>query len=426
MSRSLSGRLVVTASLLATIGIVWSVSAARTAPPPVVVDQAKTAPGHNPAHDEAACKCVCKACQAAKAGDKTPLADDIDKEVDKSLKIPTEQELKRQNDIFNKISKELDDMLAIIKQGEPVAIPNDPPPHEGARFELPYIIEAGDVLHIELLISLPERPLAGEFPVRQNGTVMLNYFGELHVQDLTLEEAKIKILAHLRSHLTDFTLGLIKPDPETDELTSVDPRDSIHFFIDIFESKSKKYNVLGDVALPGELPFSGNDYVLGAIQKSAGFLTTADIDAIHLYRPARGKATSRTYKIDYHAIEQGKAEANLQLFPGDRLVVGRLAAAQKRLERDLRGEFPIENPNLGRIPRPDGLADKNEPVAFNSLKSLMDKIDSLRASYAVSMKSKEREIAEKRQSEVRYASRLDRIEARSATILDNLERIGSR
>jgi protein involved in polysaccharide export with SLBB domain len=429
MSRSLSGRLVVTASLLATIGIVWSVSAARTAPPPVVVDQAKAAPINNAVHDEAACKCVCKACQAAKAGDEASLphriqpAPAVQKEQPGEL---NEEESKLRKEQYAEVIKELDARFAAIKPEAPVAIPTDPPPHEGARFELPYIIEAGDVLHIELLMGLPEQPLAGEFPVQQDGTINLGYYGSLHLQGFTISRAKETILARLRKNLTDFTLGLIKEDPETGEAFAIDPKNSMYFFIDVFDIKSKKYNVLGDVAFPGELPFTGNDYVLGAIQKSAGFITTADIDSIYLHRPARGKSPSRTYKIDYRAIEQGKVEANLQLFPGDRLVVGRLAEVQKRLERELKGELPLENPNLGRNPQPQGIIGKNKPVLFGSVKSLLDRFIAMRTHSTVTIEQMERENAEKRKTEERHASRLDRIEARSATILEYLERIGSR
>ena len=51
---------------------------------------------------------------------------------------------------------------------------------------------------------------------------------------------------------------------------------------------------------------------------------TGDPHDIVLIRPARGSKPPREYRIDYDAImRKGDPTANLQIFPGDRLVVGR-------------------------------------------------------------------------------------------------------
>ena len=92
------------------------------------------------------------------------------------------------------------------------AIPDDPPPHEGAMFELSYRIEAPDLVLVEILEALPGRPITGEHLVRQDGTIALGWYGEVHVAGLTCEQAKVKIIHHLRPVLNDEALGLVTYD----------------------------------------------------------------------------------------------------------------------------------------------------------------------------------------------------------------------
>lgn len=332
MSRSFGGRLVVTASLLATIGIVWSGSAARTATPPVVVDRAKTAPAHNPAHDEAACKCVCKACQAAKAKNTEALVDQTNNQEKVRQEIETESQKANAHHLY--LSQEVDLKLKEIESinaVELVEIPDAPPPHEGAKFELPYIIQTPDVLNIELLLGLPERPLSGEFTVRPDGTVNLGYYGSIKLDGLSLERAKFKIIVHFRDYLTDFALGLWKENPETGEMIFVDPSKSNNLYVDVSEYNSHVYYVLGDTQINGRFPWQGNEYVLDALENAGGFIPSADSKAIRLYRPARGKKPAKTYTIDYDAVLHGEVKSNLQLFPGDRLVVGRREGIEPKI-----------------------------------------------------------------------------------------------
>jgi protein involved in polysaccharide export with SLBB domain len=88
------------------------------------------------------------------------------------------------------------------------AIPDDPPPHEGAMIVYPVVIEPPDLLLVELLEALPGRPISGERLVRQDGMVSLGFYGDVHVAGLTLKQAKVKIIQHLRRFLSDEVLGL--------------------------------------------------------------------------------------------------------------------------------------------------------------------------------------------------------------------------
>jgi protein involved in polysaccharide export with SLBB domain len=92
-------------------------------------------------------------------------------------------------------------------------IPDDPPPHEGAMFELSYRIESPDLVLVEVLEALPGRAITGPRLVRPDGTISLQWYGEVHVAGLTIDQAKVKIILHLRQFLTDEALGLIRWDP---------------------------------------------------------------------------------------------------------------------------------------------------------------------------------------------------------------------
>lgn len=232
-----------------------------------------------------------------------------------------------------RIAAELDKLkLEDTRPNPPFEAP-DPPPHEGAMIRFPYVVEAPDLIIVEVLEALPGRPITGERLVRPDGTISLDFYGKLPVHGLTPEQIKTNVILHLRRFLTDEVLGLIDADFETGDSSLVPPVESDRVFVEVTAYNSKVYYVEGDVQSPGRLPFTGNETVLDALKFASGLAPTADPDAIELIRPARGSKPTRTYKIDYRAITQkGVPEANLQILPGDRLFVGRRAAAEEPTE----------------------------------------------------------------------------------------------
>jgi len=251
-----------------------------------------------------------------------------------------------------------------------VAIPDDPPPHEGALFDLPIVIEPPDSLLVEVLQALPDRPISGERLVRPDGTITLGFYGSVHVRGLTLPQCKAKVVEHLRAYLSDEMLGLTGPvlpdippfdlgnafdlppapqvnaeglgkalagipeqqkpggaQPAQTELkpagvANLAPEERV--FVDVAKYNSKFYYLEGDVAKPDKLPCTGNETVLDGLQYAGGLIQAADPDNIKLVRPARGGRPVKVYPIDLKAImEEGDALHNYQLFPGDRLVIGR-------------------------------------------------------------------------------------------------------
>jgi polysaccharide export outer membrane protein len=106
-------------------------------------------------------------------------------------------------------------------------------------------------------------------------------------------------------------------------------------FVDVTAYNSKNYYVEGDVGSPGRLPFAGLETVLDAIHFAGGLISTAEPKDIRLVRPARGGKPAKVYKVDLKAIqEKGDLTANYQIFPGDRLVVGRNDVVKKTIELD--------------------------------------------------------------------------------------------
>jgi protein involved in polysaccharide export with SLBB domain len=308
-----------------------------------------------------------------------------------------------------------------------VPIPDDPPPHEGAMIDLPYVVEPPDLLQVEVLEALPGRPISGERLVRPDGTITLGFYGDVYVRGLTCPQIKAKIIAQLKDYLDDEALGIevpvprepakppvprgmrdplehlkggvrstlrvkseaapamvtvgqassriqgegmyVRPRPSApprlrarvrpnqfDEAQGgepangapqlrpggrvqgqptvrIDPEKSDRVFVDIAAYHSKSYTVLRYTSVTGRFPFMGNETVLDAINNASGLHATANPNDIRLVRPASAGKPAKVYKVNYRAItEEGDVRSNYQVFPGDRVIVGRAVAAKKSTE----------------------------------------------------------------------------------------------
>jgi protein involved in polysaccharide export with SLBB domain len=311
-----------------------------------------------------------------------------------------------------------------LKARAAAPIPDDPPPHEGAMIGLPYIVEPPDLIIVEVLEALPGRPISGERLVKPDGTINLGFYGEVHVKGLTLEQVKVAIVKHLRTYLTDESLGLeVQEEADTEEpvqgnkgqlspfgpATKENPADNqeqskprssalqrglgtrpaVHrsasrgavaspsavlrlaekreqdppppadddeeswivvspeksgtVFVDVTAYNSKHYYVQGDILTPGRLPWTGNETVLDVLNFAGGFLPTAEVKDIRLVRPARGGKPAKVLNVNFEAIQdQGDVTSNYQIFPGDRLIVGRNEVVKRTVEMD-RLNAPIQS-----------------------------------------------------------------------------------
>jgi protein involved in polysaccharide export with SLBB domain len=115
----------------------------------------------------------------------------------------------------------------------------------------------------------------------------------------------------------------------------VPPEQSDMVFVDVTAYNSKHYYVQGDVAISGRMPWTGNETVLDVLGFAGGFMPTAEPKDIRLVRPARGGKPAKVLKVDFEAIqEQGDVTSNYQIFPGDRLIVGRNEVVKRTVEID--------------------------------------------------------------------------------------------
>jgi polysaccharide export outer membrane protein len=213
-------------------------------------------------------------------------------------------------------------------------IANSNIPTEFKKVSMPdYVVEPPDLVLVEVLEALPGRPISGERLVRPDGKISLGFYGEVYVAGLTISEMKEKIIFHLRKYLTDEVLGLIQLDesqqPKTDAagkpLLIENLQDCDRVFVDVTAYNSKKYYVLGDVAAPGQLPITGNETVLDAINFAGGLIPTAAPQNIRLVRPAPpGACCEQLLPVNLAAITSGgDPTTNYQLMPGDRIIVYR-------------------------------------------------------------------------------------------------------
>ncbi len=157
-------------------------------------------------------------------------------------------------------------------------------------------------------------------------------------------DATITITVESKSHAKTQQAEQVPEPRDAGDLamTVVAPAESLAVFVDITAYNSKNYYILGDVTVPGKLPCTGNETVLDALQFAGGLLPTAEPRDIRLVRPGRAGKPEKIYKIDLAAIqERGDVTKNYQIFPNDRLIVGRNEVVKKTTEID-RLNAPIQ------------------------------------------------------------------------------------
>jgi len=201
-------------------------------------------------------------------------------------------------------------------------------PRELNKTTMPeYVVQAPDIIIVEVLEALPGRPISGERLVRPDGTVTLGFYGDIHVAGLTMSEVKEKVVIHLRKYVTDVTLGLYAINTRNGKAETIEiaPVDSDRVFVDVASYNSQVYYVLGDVNAPGRFPHTGNETVLDALQYAGGLDPNAAVNNIRVVRPAPpGSSEAQTLPVNLAAIMQaGDTTTNYQLMPGDRIYVYR-------------------------------------------------------------------------------------------------------
>jgi polysaccharide export outer membrane protein len=146
-----------------------------------------------------------------------------------------------------------------------------------------YVLGAGDKLRITVF---EEEDLSGEFNVSGNGLISFPLIGDVPASGRTVQEVQGDITAKLRD-------GYVK-----------DPRVSAEVLT------FRPYYILGEVAKPGEYPYSDAMTVLNAIATAGGFTYRANHGVVFIKR-ANELAERKT-----------PLTGGLTLSPGDTVRVG--------------------------------------------------------------------------------------------------------
>lgn len=158
-----------------------------------------------------------------------------------------------------------------------------------------YKLRVGDVLGVQYVYT-PE--LNQTVTVSPDGYVSLNLVGDIKVSDLTMEEAHEAIVRKASERLNDPELNLV---------------------LDQFQPP--QVVVAGEVGKPGPISFSGSLTAMQAILVSGGFLQSARMTQVILYR----KIESDRAEVRILNLKNVKKTADLErdvlLQPGDMLFV---------------------------------------------------------------------------------------------------------
>jgi hypothetical protein len=97
-------------------------------------------------------------------------------------------------------------------------------------------IEAGAVLRVDVLETLPGHPITGEYRIQSDGRIDLGFYGKIYIAGSSVSEAKEKIVLHLRRYLDDRQLGLIEfsaSEPNVAPSWTTSPSESDFVFVDL-------------------------------------------------------------------------------------------------------------------------------------------------------------------------------------------------
>jgi polysaccharide export outer membrane protein len=158
---------------------------------------------------------------------------------------------------------------------------------------------------VVLVESRGLQQIRGQHLVRPDGTVGLGLYGSVHVDGLTIDEAKAAIESHLSQ-------SLLKPE----------------ISLDVVGFNSMVYYIVSDGGGAGEqvtrLPMTGKTTILDAMSQVNGLSPVSSKYRVFLVRPtpAGCNADDQVYKVEWNNIvRRGRVGTNYQVLPGDRIYV---------------------------------------------------------------------------------------------------------
>lgn len=158
-----------------------------------------------------------------------------------------------------------------------------------------YIIGATDVLSINVW---KEPDVSRIIPVRSDGKISLPLAGEIQASGRTPLQLEKEITEKLKTYISD---------PEVTVMVQ--------------DSKSHKFNILGQVAKPGEYPLTSTTTVLDAIAQAGGFRDFAKKKSIYVLRKKPDGEQERI-PFNYKDVISGKNPSqNIPLQSEDTIIV---------------------------------------------------------------------------------------------------------
>jgi protein involved in polysaccharide export with SLBB domain len=171
------------------------------------------------------------------------------------------------------------------------------------RALLPYFVQPGDVLLLEVTDLESDVRLPADQLIMPDGTIDLGDYGRVVVAGLTVEEIE----------------GLV-----TNAVRAVEKDQQIHpINVRLNTAESAVYYVLGEVNSPGAYPIIGRETVLDALMAAGGLSDSASEGKIILSRPTPPQSCRVVLPVCYdHIVQLGDTTTNYQIQPGDRIFVG--------------------------------------------------------------------------------------------------------
>jgi protein involved in polysaccharide export with SLBB domain len=208
------------------------------------------------------------------------------------------------------------------RQGSPVAAlpPLDAPLPQPPGQATPYRIKPGDLLRVKFLYH-PE--LDVKVPVRPDGGITLQVGGDIHAAGLTTDELAQVIVDRTKDRLRE---------PEVSVLVA--------------QTADLKVYVMGEVRVPGIVPYREGMTPLQAIADRGGFLDTARVDSVLRLSP--GDNEYQGTRLDLAQALRSGAPEDVELRPGDVLYVPRtfIGDVNAFVRLYIRGLLPVE-PRVG-------------------------------------------------------------------------------
>ena len=158
-----------------------------------------------------------------------------------------------------------------------------------------YVIGADDVLAINVW---KEAEVSKTVPVRSDGKISLPLAGEIQAAGMTPKQLEDDIAQKLGSYIEDPAVTVI-----------------------VQEIKSRRFNILGQIAKPGTYSLTNSVTVLDAIAMAGGFRDFAKKKSIYVLR-SKPDGTQERLPFNYKQVIKGEHESqNVKLQPHDTVVI---------------------------------------------------------------------------------------------------------